>query len=86
MCGLMADLVICKFRKSMVIHDTECPLHLATIFMRSMSSLIPFFFLSPYFIMPHSYIPPSSGLGTRRLASKHKFLELYNEKAKIGEV
>ena len=25
MCGLMSDLVICKFRKSMVIHDTECP-------------------------------------------------------------
>ena len=27
MCGLMSDLVICKFRKSMVIHDTECPYH-----------------------------------------------------------
>ena len=25
MCGLMSDLVICKFRKSMVIHDTESP-------------------------------------------------------------
>ena len=25
MCGLMSDLVICKFRKSMVIHDVECP-------------------------------------------------------------
>ena len=25
MCGLMSNLVICKFRKSMVIHDTECP-------------------------------------------------------------
>ena len=25
MCGLMSDLVICKLRKSMVIHDTECP-------------------------------------------------------------
>ena len=25
MCGLMSDLVICKFKKSMVIHDTECP-------------------------------------------------------------
>ena len=25
MCGLMSDLIICKFRKSMVIHDTECP-------------------------------------------------------------
>ena len=25
MCGLMSDLVICKFRKSMVTHDTECP-------------------------------------------------------------
>ena len=25
MCGLMSDMVICKFRKSMVIHDTECP-------------------------------------------------------------
>ena len=24
-CGLMSDLVICNFRKSMVIHDTECP-------------------------------------------------------------
>ena len=24
MCGLMSDLVICKFRKSMVIHDIEC--------------------------------------------------------------
>ena len=24
MCGLMSDLVIRKFRKSMVIHDTEC--------------------------------------------------------------
>ena len=24
-CGLMADLVICKSRKSMVVHDTECP-------------------------------------------------------------
>ena len=24
-CGLMSDLVICKFRKCMVIHDTECP-------------------------------------------------------------
>ena len=23
--GLMSDLVICKFRKSMGIHDTECP-------------------------------------------------------------
>ena len=23
--GLMSDLVICKFRKSVVIHDTECP-------------------------------------------------------------
>ena len=25
MCGLMSCLVVCKFRKSMVIHDTECP-------------------------------------------------------------
>ena len=25
MCGLMSDLVICNFRKSMVMHDTECP-------------------------------------------------------------
>ena len=25
MCDLMSDLVICKFTKSMVIHDTECP-------------------------------------------------------------
>ena len=25
MCGLMSNLVICKFRKSMVIHDTGCP-------------------------------------------------------------
>ena len=25
MCDLISDLVICKFRKSMVIHDTECP-------------------------------------------------------------
>ena len=25
MCGLMSDLVICKFRKNMVIHDTEYP-------------------------------------------------------------
>ena len=25
MCGFISDLVICKFRKSMVIHDTECP-------------------------------------------------------------
>ena len=25
MYGLMSDLVICKFRKSMIIHDTECP-------------------------------------------------------------
>ena len=25
MCGLMSDLVICKFKKSMVIHDTKCP-------------------------------------------------------------
>ena len=25
MCGLMSDLVICNFRKSMVTHDTECP-------------------------------------------------------------
>ena len=25
MCGLMSDLVICKFRNSMVIHDTGCP-------------------------------------------------------------
>ena len=24
-CGLMSDLVICNFRKDMVIHDTECP-------------------------------------------------------------
>ena len=24
MCGLMSDLVICKFRKSMVMHNTEC--------------------------------------------------------------
>ena len=24
-CGLMYDLVRCKFRKSMVIHDTKCP-------------------------------------------------------------
>ena len=24
-CDLMSDPVICKFRKSMVIHDTECP-------------------------------------------------------------
>ena len=23
--GLMSDLVICRFRKSMVIHDTKCP-------------------------------------------------------------
>ena len=23
--GLMSDLVICKFRNSVVIHDTECP-------------------------------------------------------------
>ena len=25
MCSLMSDLVICKFGKSLVIHDTECP-------------------------------------------------------------
>ena len=25
MCGLTSDLAICKFRKGMVIHDTECP-------------------------------------------------------------
>ena len=25
MCGLMSDPVICKLRKSMVIHDTKCP-------------------------------------------------------------
>ena len=25
MCGLISDLVICKFRQSMVIHDTKCP-------------------------------------------------------------
>ena len=25
MCGLMFDLVFCNFRKSTVIHDTECP-------------------------------------------------------------
>ena len=25
MCGWMSDLVICKFRKSLFIHDTECP-------------------------------------------------------------
>ena len=25
MCGLTSDLVICKFWKSMVMHDTECP-------------------------------------------------------------
>ena len=25
MCGLMSDLVICKFGTSMVIHDTKCP-------------------------------------------------------------
>ena len=25
MSGLMSDLVICKFRKSMVTHDTKCP-------------------------------------------------------------
>ena len=30
------------------------------------------FFL--YFIIPSSYIPPSSGFGTRRLTSKHNFL------------
>ena len=25
MCDLVSDLVICKFRKSMGVHDTECP-------------------------------------------------------------
>ena len=25
MCGLIPDLVICKFIKNMVIHDIECP-------------------------------------------------------------
>ena len=25
MCGLMSDLVNCKVRKSIIIHDTECP-------------------------------------------------------------
>ena len=25
LCGLTSDLVICKFRKSRVIYDTECP-------------------------------------------------------------
>ena len=25
MSGLMSDLVICKFQKSMFIHDTKCP-------------------------------------------------------------
>ena len=25
MCDLTSDLVICKFRKSMVVHDSECP-------------------------------------------------------------
>ena len=24
-CGLLSDLMICKFRKSMVRHDTKCP-------------------------------------------------------------
>ena len=24
-CGLMSDMVICKFRKGVVMHDTECP-------------------------------------------------------------
>ena len=25
MCGLMFDLVLCKFKKSMIIHDIQCP-------------------------------------------------------------
>ena len=25
MCGLLSDLVICKFKKNMVLHDIECP-------------------------------------------------------------
>ena len=25
LCGLMSDLLVCKFIKCMVIHDTECP-------------------------------------------------------------
>ena len=25
MCGLASDLVICKFRKCLAIHDIECP-------------------------------------------------------------
>ena len=25
LCGVMSDLVICKFKKSMAVHDTECP-------------------------------------------------------------
>ena len=25
LCGLISDMVICKFRKCMVIHNTECP-------------------------------------------------------------
>ena len=36
-----------------------------------------FFFFTSFFhnfTMPHSYIPPSSGLGMRRLTFKHKFL------------
>ena len=35
-----------------------------------------YFFFS-YFIAPHSYIPPGSGLGTRRLTLKYHFLKIY---------
>ena len=34
-----------------------------------------FFFFFSYFIAPHSYIPPGSGLGTRRLTLKYHFLK-----------
>ena len=34
-----------------------------------------FIYIYIYIIAPHSYIPPGSGLGTRRLTSKYHFLK-----------
>ena len=41
-----------------------------------------FFFVVVFFIVPHSYIPPCSGLGTGRLICKHQLLKQNSQPCK----
>ena len=58
MCGLMSDLVICKLRKSMVIHDSECPYRDQVSLNNTNPTLVKYQLFSPNIIVAtHGWLP-----------------------------